>query len=75
MFLETFHSLFDYCRIKDIQQTLNRQTDLLRLIVQKMEIVEEVEDRDEDYIPDDEARTRGTIRQVHAAVNAFKKYT
>ena len=40
-----------------------------------MEIVEEVEDRDEDYIPDDEARTRGTIRQVHAAVNAFKKYT
>ena len=36
--------------MKEMQKSMNRQHDLLRLIVQKMDITEERED-EEDYLP------------------------
>ena len=79
VFLRVRKSIFVFCRIKKMQSTLDKQHDLLRLIVQKMEIRSEADNQDEGSIhrPDEKPRkslsalTKTTSSKL-LALQAFK---
>lgn len=67
-------------RLKDMQVTLVKQHELLRLIVQKMEIQSEADNQDEGVMPDYQrhfggSNVSGEVRNKLLAANAFKSLT